>query len=258
MSFFKMIDCHCHLEQKDYNEDRDEVIEKCRKQLRALVTSCVHPNDMKLTLDIAKKHNGFVFCTIGIHPEYIKEISEKEIDKAIEEIKKNKENIVAIGETGLDYFWIKEAKLREKQKALFRKLIKVAKELNMPMVIHNRDASEDTIKILEEEGMKGKKVLMHMFNDRKFLNKIIENGWFISIGPGIKKSKDIGKIARDMPLNKIMLETDSPWFGNGERGTPLNVRVAAEKIAEIKKIPLEEVERQTDLNAINFFGLRFF
>ena len=111
--------------------------------------------------------------------------------------------------------------------------------------------------ILEEEGMKGKKVLMHLFNDKEFLQRVVKNGWFISIGPGIAKSKDIKKIARDAPLDRIMLETDSPWFGQeGQKyGTPLNVKVACEKIAEAKKINILEVEKQTDLNAISFFGL---
>lgn len=251
-----MIDCHCHLEQKDYNSDREEVIEKCKKQLKAVVTCCAHPYDLNLTVEIAKEHLGFVFCALGIHPEYVKEISDNEIDKTIDEIKKNKENIVGIGETGLDYFWIKEIELREKQKILFKKLIKLSKELNLPLIIHNRDATEDTIRILEEEGMKGKRVLMHMFNDKKFLQKVIENDWFVSIGPGIKSSKDIKKIARDIPLNRIMLETDSPWFGENERGLPLNVKIPLKKISEIKKISIEEAEKQTDLNAIDFFNLR--
>ncbi len=106
--------------------------------------------------------------------------------------------------------------------------------------------------------MKNKKVLMHMFGDRKFLARVIDNGWSISIGPGILTSKDKRKIARDAPLNKILLETDSPWFAQeGQKyGAPLNVKLVAKKIAEIKHLSIEEVEKQTDLNAIEFFGLR--
>lgn len=253
-----MIDCHCHLEQKEYNQVREQVIEQCKKEMKALITCAAHPRDIELTLKLVRENKNFIFCSIGIHPEYIKEIDDKEIDNVIKEIEKNKALIIAIGETGLDYYWVKEPELQEKQKTLFKKFIALAKKFNLPLVIHSRNATEDTIAILEEESMQHKKVLMHLFNDRKSLAKVIDNGWLISIGPGIMKSKDIRKIARDIPLNKILLETDSPWFAqeNQKYGTSLNVMVALEKIAEIKKLSPEEVEKQTDLNAIEFFNLK--
>ena len=253
-----MIDCHCHLEQKEYNKDREQIIKECKKELKALITCSAHPKNIKLTLELAKKYQGFIFCTIGIHPTYIKEINNEKIDRAIQEIRKNQHNIVAIGEIGLDYFWIKEEKWREKQRNLFKKLIKLAQELNLPLVIHSRNAAEETIEILEQENMKGKKVLMHLFQDRKNLQRIIENDWLISIGPGIRKSKNLRKIARDMPLKRLLLETDSPWFTQEgqEKGLPTNVKIAAQKIAEIKKITIKEIEKQTDLNAIEFFNLK--
>ena len=252
-----MIDCHCHLEQKEYSQSRDKVIEECKRELKALITSSAHPKDIKLTLELADKYKGFVYAVIGLHPEYIKELTEEQIEKTIKAIKENKDKIVGIGEVGLDYFWIKEQEAREKQKHLFRKFVQLAKNLNLPLVIHSRNAGEDTIKILEQENMQEKRVLMHMFVYRKLLQRVIDDGWLISIGPGIKKSKDIRKIARDVPLNRILLETDSPWFKQEgqEYGTPLNVKIAAKKIAEIKKITTEEVEKQTDLNAIEFFNL---
>jgi len=253
-----MIDCHCHLEQKNHDKDRDNIIEKSKKELRAVVTCAAHPKDIKLTIELTKKHKGFIFAALGIHPTYIKEITESEIEKAIEEIKNNKDDIVAIGETGLDFHWIKEQEYIKKQEILFKKLIQLAKEINKPLIIHSWDATKEVINILEIEGMKGKKILMHLLSDKKVIQKVVENGWFISIGPGIKKSKDIRKIARDMPLNRILLETDSPWFKQKgqEYGTPLNVKMAAEKIAEIKKTTIEELEKQTDLNAIEFFNLK--
>ncbi|MCL6500801.1 MAG: TatD family hydrolase [Candidatus Pacearchaeota archaeon] len=255
-----MIDCHCHLEQKEYDKEREELIKEWKQELRAIVTCCAHPRDFALTLGLCKKYPTFVFCSVGIHPEYVKEVNDDEIDKTLEKIENHKDKITAIGETGLDYYWIKEPEWQEKQRDLFRKLIAIAKKLGKPMVIHSRDATDDTINILEEEGMKNKKVLMHLFNDKKVLARVIDNGWFISIGPSIKKSKDIRKIARDTPLNKILLETDSPWFAQKEQGqeygTPLNVKIACEKIAEIRKLEPEEVEKQTDLNAIEFFDLK--
>ena len=251
-----MIDVHCHLEQEDYNDDRDEVVKECWKKMSALVTSCAHYNDLELTLEIAKKYKGFVFCCLGLHPEYIKDLDKGKKMAYIQAIEKNKDRISGIGEIGLDYFWIKDKEWQEKQKEMFIEFIELSKKLNLPVIIHSRDAMQDTIEILEQEGMQNRKVLLHLFGDKYYLKRVINNGWSVSIGPLVLKNKEIRKIARDAPLNRIMVETDSPWFGDGKRGTPLNAIKAAEKIAEIKKISLEEVEKQTDSNAKAFFNIK--
>lgn len=251
-----MIDVHCHLEQKDYKNDLDDVVKECKKSMSALVFSCAHYEDFEHSIEIAKKYKGFVFLCLGLHPEFIKDLDEGMKKEYIKNIIKNKKSLVAIGEIGLDYFWIKDEEWQKKQKAMFIEFIKLAKKLDLPLVIHSRDAMLETIEILESEGMKDKKVLLHLFGNKEFLNRVIEDGWSISIGPLIMKNKEIRKIARDCPLDRIMLETDSPWFGDGKRGTPLNTFKAAEKIAEIKKISKEEVEKQTDINARAFFKLK--
>ncbi|MFH1823271.1 MAG: TatD family hydrolase [archaeon] len=251
-----MIDCHMHIEQKEYQKNIDEFVSKWKKELKSIISSACAPKELEKALVLYKKFQPFLQISIGIHPTYIKRITEANIKKTIEFIKKNKENIVSIGEIGLDYYWIKEEEFREKQKELFRKMIRLAKELDLPIVVHSRDAREDTMDILKKEG--AKKVLMHLFTDKKELPRVIQNNWSISIGPSIAKSKDIKKIARDMPLNRILLETDSPWFKQeGQKfGQPTNVIVPLKKIAEIKKISEEEVEKQTDLNAKKFFNLQ--
>lgn len=249
-----MIDVHCHLEQKDYDKDRDEVIEKCKKELKAVITSCAHPKDFELTLQIVEKYENFVFACCGIHPEYIKEVSEREIEETIEKIKQNKDKIVAIGECGMDKFWIHEVDWQNKQKELFIKFISIAKKLNKPIVVHSRNAYSEIIEILEQENAQN--VLLHLWSDKKLISKIIENDWFISVGPILLKSKTHKKIIRDMPLERIMTETDSPWFGIEEkRGIPNNVKFVIQKISEIKKINIEDVDRITTQNAINFFSL---
>jgi len=254
-----MIDSHCHLEQDDYNKDRQKVIDGLKKKMKAVVTCCADPKDWKRTKEIVEKNKGFVFATAGVHPEFIKDIPSEEIKAFFDVIRKGAKegSIVGIGEVGLDFYWIKESVFRDKQKELFIKLIKLSKELDLPLVIHSRDATLECVVILEEQGMTGKKVLLHLFGDYKLVPRIINNGWYVSVGPGIQKSKGIRKLVRDLPLSQIVLETDSPWFGEeGERGTPLNTFKAAEKIAEIKKISVEEVEKQTDKNAIAFYELK--
>jgi len=248
-----MIDVHCHLEQKDYDADRENVIEECRRDLRAVITCSTRLRNFDSTIETHKKYPNFIFCALGLHPGFVKNITKEEVNDAAIYFEKNKKDIVAIGEIGLDYWWIKDEALREKQRELFKMLIRVAKKLELPVIVHVREAFEDAISILEKE--KHKKVLMHLFGDKKFLTRVIDNGWSISIGPNILRSKTSRKITRDAPIERIMLETDSPWFGFGKRNTPLSVKAVAEKIAEIKKISAEDVKKQTDLNAVKFFNL---
>ncbi len=249
-----MIDVHCHLEQKDFEKDREEVIKESRKELGAVITCCCHPDDCDLTMDLAERHKGFVFPTLSIHPEYIKEFSEKQIEEFFKSLRGKKDKIVGIGETGLDYFWIKEEKWRKKQEDLFLRFIRLAKELAKPLVIHSRKAASEAIEILEKE--KATDVLMHFFSEKKLLGRVRSNGWSISVNTMILKSKTIKKIVRDMPLEQIMTETDSPWLGQGgERNDPRSIRLVVQKIAEIKRLSFREADRITTENAVRFFRL---
>jgi len=148
---------------------------------------------------------------------------------------------------------VKEAYWQKKQKDLFIKLLEFAKELKKPVTIHLRDAFDDGIKILEDSGIQ--KVHLHMFGGRKHLQRVLLNGWMISENTIILSSKDYKKIVRDTPIEKLMLETDSPWLGFGKRNEPTAVKLVAEKIAEIKKLSLTEVDHKTTQNAIEFFNL---
>jgi TatD DNase family protein len=249
-----MIDVHCHLEQKDYEKDRDEVIERCKKELKAVITCCCHPDDFDLTMEMVEKYKNFVFATVSIHPEYIKEIENLKVDEFLKKIEENKEKIVGIGETGLDFI-IEEPEWREKQKELFIKFIDLAKNLNLPLVIHARKAFAEAIEILEKFGVK--RVLMHFFTAKELLQKIIKNGWSISVNTTLLNSKKIKKIVRDLPIEKIMTETDSPWLGlNRKRNDPTSVKFVIERITEIKKIDFKEVDKITTQNAIEFFNLK--
>ena len=248
-----MIDSHCHLEQKDYDPDREEVILNCKKELKAVVTCCAHMRDFNKSLEIIKKYPNFVFLTAGFHPEYISEVPENEINKYFEELAKNKKYLVGIGECGMDYHWVKEPEWREKQKELFVKHINLAKELNLPLVIHSRDAEKECLEILKEQ--KAKRVLLHYFSDKDLIPEVIETSYFVSVNTSVFRSKTTKKIIKKTPIEKLMTETDAPWLGFGKRNTPLSVKLVAEKIAEIKKLSFEEVDKITTENAVKFFGL---
>jgi len=252
-----MIDAHCHLEQDAYKNDLDQVIELCKKEgLKALVSVCAHPKDFDRSLQIVEKYKNYVFLCASIHPEFIKEITAKQVDEYFERLRENKKKLVAIGETGLDFWWVKEDDWRKKQKELFIQHIELSKELKLPLVVHTRNAWEDSLKILEQEDIE--EVMLHMWGskDKGHLKRIVENNYFVSVGPVIARSKERKKMVRDLPLENLMLETDSPWFGqNGEIGLPTNVKIPCEKIAEVKKVDASYVSDTTDKNIIKLFSL---
>lgn len=254
------------MEQDCYKMDLPAVIERCKAAgLKAVISVCASPKDFQRTLEIAKQFPDFVFPVAGIHPEYIKEITQEEIDDIFETLKNNKEKIYGIGEVGLDFFWIKEPEWREKQKELFTRFIELAKNLNKPLIVHSRDAYPEIVHILESAGIE--KVHLHMWGGKNEIEKVLAHEWNISIGPVIATSKTHRKIAKQTPLEKIFLETDSPWFGEyslkGEkrfggrlRGEPTNIKIPCEKIAKEKKISFEEVWKACGENARKFYDLR--
>ncbi|MBI2084371.1 MAG: TatD family hydrolase [Candidatus Aenigmarchaeota archaeon] len=250
-----MIDSHCHLEQKVYEKDLDDVIGLCKKEgLKALVTVCADPKDFDKSLEIVDVYPDYVFLCASIHPEFIKDITARQVDNYFDRLKESKDKLVAVGECGLDYFWVKEDDWREKQKELFIRHIELSKELNLPLVIHSRDAWEDVLKILEQEDVK--KALLHFWGSRELMPRVIENNYSITIGPLIARSKNHKKIVRDTPLENILLETDSPWFGqNGEKGVPTNIKIPCEKISEVKKLNFGEVWNKCGNNTKKFFSL---
>ncbi len=255
-----MIDAHCHLEQKDYNQDRDELIEKCKKELKAVITSCAHPDDFDLTMDMVEKHKNFVFANCGVHPEYVKEIPQEKVDDFFDRIEKNKERIVAIGETGLDFHWIKEEEWKEKQRQLFIRHIELAKRLDKPLIIHSRAVFDETLVVLEEQNAKN--VLLHMWGEKRLLDRINEKNWFISVNNIVLRSKTYRNVVKRFSLDKTLLETDAPWLspkkiidGIDARNDPLSIKTVANKISELKKVPFDKVWRKCAQNAVSFFNL---
>jgi len=252
-----MIDAHTHIEWKSYDKDRDEVIKKCKKAgLKAIVTSCARNADLEKTFQIVDKYKNYVFACAGLHPEFIKELKEKDVDYFLEKVKENKDKIIGIGEIGLDYNWIKEDSWQKKQRELFIQLIGFAKELNKPLVIHSRDAHKDVIKILENEDCK--QVLLHMFGGKNFVDSVNDNGWYVSFNTMVLKSKSYRAVLKKMPLERIMLETDAPWLhpdGKDKRNDSTTIRIIAEKIAELRKTDFDTIWNQCGKNAIEFFNL---
>jgi TatD DNase family protein len=258
-----MIDTHCHLDQEDFDKDRSQKIKKWKEEIDAVITSCAHPRDYDLTIQLVNNYKDFVFASASIHPKYIQELGENQIKKYIEKIESAKNSFIAVGETGLDYNWVKESNWQIKQKELFKKFIVLSQKLNLPLVIHSRDATEEVLEILVR--YETKRVQMHMFSARPLLKNVKENGWFISVNTLLLRSKDVKKIVRDCPLDQLMLETDSPWLGLDKdgrirpkdviRNEPTAIKLVAKRVAKIKRVSFDEVDKKTTENDKDFFQL---
>ncbi len=248
-----LIDSHCHLDWKSFNKDIDDVIQRAKENgLIAIITSSFFENFEK-TLNYAEKFKNYVFISLGLHPPQVNINSVKRTIKLIQE---NANKIKAIGEVGLDYYWIKDPKKRDGQKKAFVEFINLSIELELPIVIHARNAHSDAINILENNS--ASKVLMHCFSGKVIeVKRVIKNGWYISVPTSVTNRGVHQNIAKVCPLEYMLLETDSPFLSpfKKSRNEPMNVKYSAEKIAEIKKVTVEEISEITTKNAIKFYNL---
>ena len=243
-----MIDTHCHLYDDKLYPKLDEIILNAKKaNVEKMICIGDNLNTSLKSLAIAEKYNN-IYATIGIHPHESKDASEKYLSKI--ESYSNHQKVVAIGEIGLDYYYnFSDSKI---QKAVFLEQLKLAKKLNLPSVIHCRDAYEDLLEIIiESEHNKG---VIHCFSgDLEFANKIINLGYYISFTGMITFVKELEDVIKNISLNHILIETDSPYLApvpyRGKINEPAYVEKVAEKIAEIKNLSAKEVIDITTNNA---------
>jgi TatD DNase family protein len=253
-----LVDTHAHLSSPDFAEDLPAVIERARAAgVERIVSIATNLQDARRTLQIAQKDDG-VYAAVGLHPGEVPSVSLDEMREL--EILANERKVVAIGETGLDYY--RDAKdnatLRQQQKDLFWAHLELAKKCGLPSVVHNRSAEADILEILRAHG--GATGVMHCFNgDEKFAFECLDLGLLISF-TGILTFKNAGtlrEVARKIPLDKIMLETDAPYLAphphRGKRNEPGYVRLIAQTLADIKNTSIEEIERATTSNAERLF-----
>jgi len=240
-----LVDVHCHIDDQAFDNDRDEVVKRAGNV--TMLNAGVDPPSNRKTLEIAKKYSNVKAC-LGLHPEFITKFQNDEMDKEIEWIRTQEKSIVAISEIGLDYYWVKDEKQRDRQKILFRKMLTLADELNLPVIIHSRDAVNDTLTILEE--FSNLRVILHGFSDMN--NK----GYPVSVAPSIYRNKAKQRQVQALPIEALLTETDSPLMGIDpkQRNEPVNVIKVIEKIAKLRKIDNEEVASVIFQNAKRLLG----
>lgn len=257
MEFF---DSHSHLNDEKFDEDRYNLIEQFEKEnITRFLTCGYNLEGSKKAIEIAEECD-FTYATAGISPNDIPQNEDelwKEIDE-IEDLAKNKK-VVAIGEIGLDFYWNKEN--RELQLKAFKKQIEIANKLNLPIVIHTREAVMDTLQVLKENNVINKGVFHCCPLNRELVKEALKLDFYISFSGVVtfKNAKNAEEIINMVPLDRILIETDSPYLApepvRGTRNTPINVKFIAGKIAQTRKISIEEVAKQTYENACRLFGL---
>ena len=260
MEFF---DSHSHYTDEKFNEDREQIIKETYEAgITKFVCAGYNIESSLFSLEISKKYE-FIYSICGISPNDIPQ-SEQQLWKDIAEISKIvKENkskkLVAIGEIGLDYYWNKENK--ELQKQAFIKQIELANELELPIVIHSRDASVDTIDIIRNNKVKKAGIFHCCQLNQELVRQALELGYYISFAGPItfKNSKNAPEIIKMVPMDRILIETDSPYLSpepnRGKRNDCRNVRYVAQKIADVKGLTVEEVAQKTYENAIRIFKI---
>ena len=255
-----IIDTHCHLTMSHYDPDRSDVIKRCLDSgVSRLITIGTDIDDSRMAIELAEKHD-FIFAGIGIHPHDVKDIKNPEETYELLKSLASGNKVVAIGETGLDYHYMHSPK--DIQQEHFRMHIEVARTLDLPLLIHSREAKEDTLKILSEVLTPGMRGVFHCFSgDMEMAEKALEMDFYISFSGVVtfKNANKILEIVRAVPLNRILVETDAPFLtphpNRGKRNEPAYVRYVAEKVAEIKDLSIEETCKNIMDNAAELFKI---
>jgi TatD DNase family protein len=244
-----MIDIHAHLCFPEFDTDREEVVAEARKRMTAVIASSARYEEGLKVMELAEQHKGFVYASLGYHP------SEGDApEKILELVEKSRDKIVAVGEVGLDFHWVKEPEKRELQKVWFLKFIELAGRIGKPLVIHSWDAEQECFELVKGSGLD---CVFHCFSGKKELaQEIIDHGFYISVSTNVLFSKTTRKVAKVIPLEKMLLETDAPFLDpERKRNVPWNIELSAGKIAELRGIEKEEIIKKTTANAKRVFSL---
>lgn len=253
------IDSHAHLDDERFDIDREMLIENLKNNNVDLVFNIgADIKTSKASIELAKKYQH-IYAVVGVHPHDAKDVEDNYLD-ILRELS-SEEKVVAIGEIGLDYYY--DNSPRDIQRKVFKEQINLAKELNLPIVVHTRDASQETFDILKEASEEGPiRGIMHCYSGSvEMAREYIKLGFYIAIGGPVtfKNSKVVKEVAQEIPLDKLLIETDCPYLTpeplRGKRNEPIFIRHTAEKVAQLRGISLEELAKATSDNAKRIFNV---
>lgn len=253
-----LFDSHAHYEDNRFKDDRDELLSSMNENnVGYIMNSCSSISDFTTLFELSEKY-PFLYISVGVHPHEVKDLDDADMDIIKQACKREK--VKAIGEIGLDYFY--DNSPRDLQKKWFARQIELAKEVNLPIVIHDRDAHADTMDILRKADITKIGGEFHCYaGSVEMAREILNWGMYIAFGGTLtfKNARKTIEVAEYVPLDRILLETDSPYLTpephRGERNSSLCLKYVAEKLAEIKGVSVEEVERITTENAKKCFRI---
>ena len=252
-----IFDSHAHYDSKQFEEDRDQLLNSMQENgIGTIVNSAADWDSVTEVVELAEKY-PFIYAAVGLHPDEVGDLNEERF--AYLKLHCQKEKVVAVGEIGLDYYWDNES--HDVQKKWFIRQLELARELDLPVIIHSRDAAADTLEIMQKyaQGLRG---VIHCFSYSQELARVyVKMGFHIGVGGVVnfKNGKKLKEIVEEIPLERILLETDCPYLApvpfRGKRNSSLYIPYIAEEIANLKGVTYEEVVTQTELNAKKLFGI---
>ena len=279
-----MIDTHCHIDEEAFAEDREQVIARQRDAgVQVMIVPGVNASSIETVLDVCHAHQGYCFPALGLHPEDVKADWQEQLATVEAAIRVHRDELVAIGEIGLDYYWDKTYK--GEQKEVLRRQLLLARELDLPVILHNREATEDILTIVKEAQMANDKSQMgnplrgvfHCFNgSRETAEQILKMGFYLGVG-GVLTFKNcklaevlsnlqmttalpIDRNSQAQILNRLLLETDAPYMApvpyRGERNESRFMIHVAERLADVFEVSLDTIMERTNANAKALFKLK--
>ena len=248
-------DSHAHYNDEQFNPDRDELLQAMQSNsISYIINAGTDITSSLFSIELAKKY-PFIYAAVGIHPEDVNK------NESLDEIKKlaQNEKVAAIGEIGLDYYW--DTTTKEKQIDYFKNQLHLANELNLPVIIHDRDAHQDTFNILKEIPVTKKGVLHCYSGSVEMAREFLKLGYYLGFGGSstFKNAKNVIDVLKEVPEDKFLIETDAPYMTpvpfRGKRNNSLYLKYVVEKIAEIKGLATKQVEELSENNAKTLFNL---
>lgn len=254
-----LIDSHVHLDDKRFDGDRDILIENLKSNNIEMVINIGADLETSVaSVDLANKY-GNIYAAVGVHPHSAKEVNTMVMEQ-LKDLASN-EKVVAIGEIGLDFYY--DNSPRDLQRKWFIEQLKLAKKLDLPVIIHTRDAAGETFDILKNNQNGNVRGVLHCYSGSpEMALEYVKMGFHISLGGPVtfKNARVVREVAEAVPIDKLLIETDCPYLTpepyRGKRNEPMYVKYVAEKIAEIKKVSYEELVKTTNSNTKELFGIK--
>lgn len=253
-----IFETHAHYDDEQFEEDLEEVLTDIRANgIRPIINVGASITSCAIGIALADTHKD-IYAALGIHPSEINDFNDRNL--AWLRNQSAWEKIVAIGEIGLDYYWGKDQSVQRKQRKWFARQLELAREVELPVIIHSRDAATDTLKVMKEHNAHEIPGVIHCYSySRELAREFIDMGYYIGIGGVItyKNARKLVETAETIPLERILLETDSPYLApepnRGQRNDSRNLTYVIERLAEIRGTTPEEIEKITEDNAYRLF-----